>query len=113
MRVEDGAGRRQPGRRAGAPGHRRDPRHRLAGEVAARPRAGRQADHHLGRRPHRRAAAEGHDRGRRRRGRRRVRVDVPRPRREDDAARVPARRSCRSRTARSARRWSGASRAAA
>ena len=58
-------------------------------------------------------AAEGRHRRRGRRGRRRVRVDVPRPRREDDAARVPARRSCRSRTARSARRWSGASRAAA
>ena len=78
------------------------------------PRAGRQADRHLGRRAHRRNTLPKDvivDRGGR--GRRRVRVDVPGPRRQGDAARVPAGASCRSRIARSARRWSGASRAAA
>ena len=101
------------GRRADPPGDRRHPRDRLAGQVAAGPRARRQADRHQRRRPPDGHAAQGHRHRRRRRGRRRVRLDVPRPRRQGDAARVPAAdRPARGR-ARSARRSSAASPSAA
>ena len=60
-------------RRARPPGDRRHPRHRLAGEVAARASSRRQADRDQRRRPQDGHAAEGHRHRRRRRGRRRVR----------------------------------------
>ena len=96
----------RPGRRRRprAQRHRRHPRHGLAGQVAARDRARRQADRDLGRRPEDGHAARERDRRRRGRGRRRVRVDVPRPRVDGDPARVPA----GDRAARGPRREQGA-----
>ena len=72
--------------------HGRDPRHRQPGQEPARPRAGRQADHHQRRRAQDHARLpKSIDRRRRRRGRRRVRELLPRRRRGGDAPRVPAR----------------------
>ncbi len=83
---EDGRPRR---RRPRPQRDRRDPRHRVAGQVAARRHARRHADRDLGRRAPDGHAARQRDRDRRRGGRGRVRVDVPRPRRDRDPARVP------------------------
>ena len=102
----DGGRGRHPGRqgRARAQRDRRHPRDGLAGEVAARDRARRQADRDLGRRAEDGHAARQRHRRRRRRGGRRVRVDVPRPRLDGDGARVPA----GDRAARGPRRQQGA-----
>ena len=70
--------------------HRHHPGDRLAGEVAARPRARRQAHRHQRRRPQDGHAAQGHRHRRGRCGRRRIREHVPRPRHEGHAARIPA-----------------------
>ena len=80
-----GQGRRSRPERDGR--HHRD---RVAGEVAPGPRPGRQAHRHQRRHPQDGHAAEGHRHRRRRRGRRRVRLDVPRRRRQGHRARVPA-----------------------
>ena len=78
------------GRRPRPPGDGRHRRDRLAGQVTPGPRPGRRADRHLRRRPPLGQAAEGHRRRRGRRGRGRVRLDVPGSRGQGHAARVPA-----------------------
>ena len=78
------------GRRAGPERDGHHHRHRVAGEVAAGPDAGRQAHRHQRRHPQDGHAAQGHRHRRRRRGRRRVRQHVHRRRGQGHAARVPA-----------------------